>query len=585
MKKLLKYFRDYKIESILSPLFKLFEVSLELFVPYIMIQIIDTGIKTANRLLVLKFCIFLIVLGFLGLTFSLTAQFFAAKASVGFATKIRHALFSHIQKLSLSNMNKIGGDTLITRLTSDINQIQTGANLTLRLFLRSPFIVFGSLLMAFLIDKKLSLIFLVVIMLLFAVVFTITIFCISKYKKVQNFLDNILEKTRENLIGVRVIRAFCKEKEEIREFEKENDGFTYISERVAKVSNLLNPLTYVIINIGIAILIYNGAIRVENNELTAGKVVALYNYMSQILIELIKFVNLFLNITRSIACGNRVQAILDMEPEVDSLPPSENFVSAKANEHNDNDCDNIIEFKNVTLNYNGKISTKKEENALNNISFKVKKGETVGIIGGTGSGKTSLINLITRLYDVTEGEILVKGNSVQNYTLEKLRNLVVPVLQKVSIFRGSLRDNIKWGNADATDEEIISAIEVSQANELLKKGGLDFTIEQEGRNLSGGQKQRLTIARALIAKPEILIFDDSFSALDYVTDLKLRQAIKKLTYMPTIIMVSTRVSSIINADNIIVLDEGEVAGIGRHDDLIKNCNTYKEIYNSQYQEA
>lgn len=602
MKKLLIYFRDYKLESIASPVFKLFEACLELFVPFVIICIIDEGIKKGEQSLVVKFCIFLVGLSIFGLIFSVIAQFFAAKASVGFVTKIRHVLFSHIQKLSLADIDKIGGDTIITRLTSDINQIRTGANLTLRLFLRSPFIVFGALLMAFLIDKKMSIIFVIVILILFITVFTITIFCISKYKEVQGFLDKILEKTRENLIGVRMIRAFCKENDEIREFEKSNNTFTRISEKVAKVSNLMNPLTYTIINLGIAALIYQGAIKVENGELTAGKVVALYNYMSQILIELVKFVNLFLNITRSIACGNRVQAILDMqsgmketatnsdlilknEIKADKFDEPENKI--EINQKNNNPVsENAIEFKNVTLNYNDRKSLNPEENALNNITFSVKKGETVGIIGGTGSGKTSIINLIPRFYDVSEGEVSVNGISVKDYTFDKLRSLVAVTFQKVLLFKGTIRENIKWGNENASDNDIVEAIKIAQADELLnKEGGLDFIIEQEGRNLSGGQRQRLTIARALVGKPEILIFDDSFSALDYATDLKLRKALKNLPYKPTMVIISARISSIKNSDKIIVMNNGEIAGIGKHDELIEKCDIYNEIYRSQCQEA
>ena len=575
MKKLLIYIRDYKWESILGPLFKLFEACLDLIVPLVMAYIIDKGIGGNDKSLIVRLCLLLVGLGFVGLTFSITAQFFAAKASVGFVKQIKHAVFSHIQKFSFSDIDRLGTNTLITRLTSDMNQIQTGVNLTLRLFLRSPFIVLGAVVMAFTIDREIAVIFVVTIIVLSIVVFGVMLWCIPKYREVQNALDKVLGKTRENLTGVRVIRAFCKEEEEINNFEISNNFLTNLSKKVGMVSSLMNPLTYVIINVGIAALIYKGAIRVEAGVLTQGQIVALYNYMAQILVELIKFANMFLNITRSVACGNRVQSILEIAPGMkEGTDKAENI----------NNEDKIVEFNNVTLNYNGKASSNKEENALNNISFSVNKGETVGIIGGTGSGKTSLISLIPRFYDVSEGEVKVGGKSVTDYGFKELRKLVSVVLQEALLFKGSIRDNIKWGNEAATDGEIMEAVKTAQAEDVVnaKEGKLDFIIEQDGRNLSGGQKQRLSIARALVGKPEILILDDSSSALDYATDLALRKEIGTLAYRPTVFIVSQRTSSIMQADKIIVLDEGEMVGIGSHEELLEACEVYREIYNSQY---
>jgi len=576
LRKLLIYIRDYKLESILGPLFKLLEACMDLIVPLVMAYIIDKGIGGNDKGLIVRLCLLLVGLGFVGLTFSITAQFFAAKASVGFIKQVKHAVFAHIQKLSFSDIDRVGSNTLITRLTSDMNQIQTGVNLTLRLFLRSPFIVAGAVVMAFTIDVEIGILFVITIIILSAVIFGVMYWCIPKYRDVQSALDKVLGKTRENLTGVRVIRAFCKEDEEIRDFEKSNKFLTDLSKRVGTVSSLMNPLTYVIVNIGIATLIYKGAIRVEAGALTQGQIVALYNYMSQILVELVKFATMFLNITRSVACGNRVQSILDIEPgmkEVDITTTD----SDKMDE-------NIVEFSNVSLNYNGKLSPDSEENALNNINFTVKKGETVGIIGGTGSGKTSLISLIPRFYDASEGEVRIKGRNVAAYSFKELRKTVAVVLQKASLFKGSIRDNIKWGNENATDEEIMEAVRIACAEDVVnsKEGKLDFVIEQEGRNLSGGQKQRLSIARALVGKPEILILDDSSSALDYATDLALRKGINALEYKPTVFIVSQRTSSIMQADKIVVLDDGVLVGLGKHENLLKSCEVYREIYNSQY---
>ena len=576
MRKLLIYIRDYKLESILGPLFKLLEACMDLIVPLVMAYIIDKGIGGNDKGLIVRLCLLLVCLGFVGLTFSITAQFFAAKASVGFIKQVKHAVFAHIQRLSFLDIDRVGSNTLITRLTSDMNQIQTGVNLTLRLFLRSPFIVAGAVVMAFTIDVEIGILFVITIIILSAVIFGVMYWCIPKYRDVQSALDKVLGKTRENLTGVRVIRAFCKEDEEIRDFEKSNKFLTDLSKRVGTVSSLMNPLTYVIVNIGIATLIYKGAIRVEAGALTQGQIVALYNYMSQILVELVKFATMFLNITRSVACGNRVQSILDIEPgmkEVDITTTD----SDKMDE-------SIVEFSNVSLNYNGKLSPDSEENALNNINFAVKKGETIGVIGGTGSGKTSLVSLIPRFYDASEGEVRVKGRNVTDYSFKELRKTVAVVLQKASLFKGSIRDNIKWGNENATDEEIMEAVRIACAEDVVnsKEGKLDFVIEQEGRNLSGGQKQRLSIARALVGKPEILILDDSSSALDYATDLALRKGINALEYKPTVFIVSQRTSSIMQADKIVVLDDGVLVGLGKHEELLESCEVYKEIYNSQY---
>ena len=576
MRKLLIYIRDYKLESILGPLFKLLEACMDLIVPLVMAYIIDKGIGGNDKGLIVRLCLLLVGLGFVGLTFSITAQFFAAKASVGFIKQVKHAVFAKIQKLSFSDIDKVGTNTLITRLTSDMNQIQTGVNLTLRLFLRSPFIVAGAVVMAFTIDVEIGIIFVITIIILSSVVFGVMYWCIPKYRDVQSALDKVLGKTRENLTGVRVIRAFCKEDEEIREFEQSNKFLTDLSKSVGTVSSLMNPLTYVIVNIGIAVLIYKGAIKVEDGVLTQGQIVALYNYMSQILVELVKFANMFLNITRSVACGNRVQSILDIEPGM-----KEGDITTTDSDKMD---ENIVEFSNVSLNYNGKLSLDSEENALNNINFTVKKGETIGVIGGTGSGKTSLVSLIPRFYDASEGEVRVKGRNVTAYSFKELRNTVAVVLQKASLFKGSIRDNIKWGNENATDEEIMEAVRIACAEDVVnsKEGKLDFVIEQEGRNLSGGQKQRLSIARALVGKPEILILDDSSSALDYATDLALRKGINALEYKPTVFIVSQRTSSIMQADKIVVLDDGVLVGLGKHEELLESCEVYKEIYNSQY---
>ena len=574
LRKLLAYLRDYKKESVLGPLFKLFEACIDLIVPIIMATIIDKGITGGDTGLIIRLCFFLVGLAAGGLVFSITAQYFAAKASVGFIKQVKHVLFSHIQTLSFSNTDKLGAGTLITRLTSDMNQIQTGVNLSLRLFLRSPFIVLGSAVTAFVIDIKAGIVFAITIPVLAAIVFAIMLRCIPRYKEVQESLDKVLEKTRENLTGVRVIRAFCREDAEINEFEEKNKHLTELNKRVGRISALMNPVTYTVINLGIAALIYTGAIRVNSGDISQGQLVALYNYMAQILVELIKFANMFLNITRSIACGNRVQSVLELEAGM------ENGSLKDVAED-----DTVVEFKSVFLNYNENASlSDRSENALNDITFKARKGETIGIIGGTGAGKSSLVNLIPRFYDVNTGEVYVFGKNVKEYDLGTLRKKIGFVLQKAVLFKGSIRDNMKWGNEAASDEAILEALSKAQALEIIKgkEGGLDYMIEQGGKNLSGGQKQRFSIARALVKKPEILILDDSSSALDLATDAALRRSIRELSYKPVTFIVSQRTSSIMNADKIIVLDDGEAVGIGKHEELLENCEVYKEIYASQY---
>lgn len=568
MKKLFIYLKDYKKETILGPIFKLLEALLELMVPIVMADIIDKGIANKNAAYIVRMSLLLVCLGIVGLAFSITAQYFAAKASVGFVKKLRHALFKHIQSLSYSELDSLGTSTMVTRMTSDMNQVQNGMNLTLRLLLRSPFVVFGSMVMAFTIDVKSALVFAASIPVLSVVVFGIMLWCIPLYKKVQERLDKVLGITRENLTGVRVIRAFCKENEEIAEFTKRNQLLTKAQKYVGRVSALMNPITYIIINLSIAYLIWVGALQVQHGIITQGAVVALYNYMSQILVELIKLANLIINITKSVACGNRIQAVLEIESTLESGNVEEMAPS-----------DAAVEFSNVSLRYN-----KGGEDALSDISFKVCKGDTIGIIGGTGSGKSSLVNLIPRFYDATEGEVLVNGLNVKKYKLDTLRNIIGMVPQKAVLFKGTVRENMKWGRKDASDEEIYEALDIAQAREIVdrKEGRLDYVIEQGGRNLSGGQKQRLTIARALVRKPQILILDDSASALDFATDAALRKALRDMDSNPTVFIVSQRTSSIQHADNIIVLDDGKIAGMGTHSQLLEGCQVYKEIYESQF---
>lgn len=571
MKKLWKYMRDYRREGILAPLFKLLEASLELLVPLVMAQIIDIGIANGERGFILSRCGILAALAAVGLVCSITAQYFAAKASVGFAAKLRSTLFKHIQSLSYSKLDTQGTGTLIARITGDINQVQSGMNLALRLLLRSPFVVFGAMIMAFTIDIKAALVFVVTIPLLSIVVFGIMLWSIPMYKKVQARLDKVLGITRENLSGVRVIRAFCKEDEERREFGERNAALTKLQLIVGRVSAAMNPATYIMINLGIAVLIYVGALRVDSGILTQGQVVALYNYMSQILVELVKLASLIITITKALACAGRVSAALDVESDMhgaDTMPK-------------EIDTDEEVRFENVEFSY-----ATGGEPALSGISFSVKKGETIGIIGGTGSGKSSLVSLIPRFYDVTGGQVYIKGNDVKDYPLGALREMVGMVPQKAVLFKGTIRENLRWGSADATEKEMERALSDAQALEIVKAKpeGLDSPVAQNGKNLSGGQRQRLTIARALIKKPEILILDDSASALDYATDLALRRSLAALSYKPTVFIVSQRASSILHADKIAVLDEGKMVGLGTHDELMQTCPVYREIYYSQYEQ-
>lgn len=571
MKKLWKYMRDYRREGILAPLFKLLEASLELLVPLVMAQIIDIGIANGDRGFILSRCGMLAALAAVGLVCSITAQYFAAKASVGFAAKLRSTLFKHIQSLSYSKLDTQGTGTLIARITGDINQVQSGMNLALRLLLRSPFVVFGAMIMAFTIDVKAALVFVVTIPLLSIVVFGIMLWSIPMYKKVQARLDKVLGITRENLSGVRVIRAFCKEDEERREFGERNAALTKLQLMVGRVSAAMNPATYIMINLGIAVLIYVGALRVDSGILTQGQVVALYNYMSQILVELVKLASLIITITKALACAGRVSAVLDVESDMhgaDTMPK-------------EIDTDEEVRFENVEFGY-----ATGGEPALSGISFSVKKGETMGIIGGTGSGKSSLVSLIPRFYDATGGHVYIKENDVKDYPLGALREMVGMVPQKAVLFKGTIRENLRWGNADATEEEMERALSDAQALEIVKAKpeGLDSPVAQDGKNLSGGQRQRLTIARALIKKPEILILDDSASALDYATDLALRRSLAALSYKPTVFIVSQRASSILHADKIAVLDEGKMVGLGTHDELMQTCPVYREIYYSQYEQ-
>lgn len=571
MKKLWKYMRDYRREGILAPLFKLLEASLELLVPLVMAQIIDTGIANGDGGFILSRCGILAALAAVGLVCSITAQYFAAKASVGFAAKLRSTLFKHIQSLSYSKLDTQGTGTLIARITGDINQVQSGMNLALRLLLRSPFVVFGAMIMAFTIDVKAALVFMVTIPLLSIVVFGIMLWSIPMYKKVQARLDKVLGITRENLSGVRVIRAFCKEDEERREFGERNAALTKLQLIVGRVSAAMNPATYIMINLGIAVLIYVGALRVDSGILTQGQVVALYNYMSQILVELVKLASLIITITKALACAGRVSAALDVETDMHGADTEPREI----------DTDEEVRFENVEFSY-----ATGGEPALSGISFSVKKGETMGIIGGTGSGKSSLVSLIPRFYDATGGHVYIKGNDAKDYPLAALREMVGIVPQKAVLFKGTIRENLRWGNADATGEEMERALSDAQALEIVKAKpeGLDSPVAQNGKNLSGGQRQRLTIARALIKKPEILILDDSASALDYATDLALRRSLAALSYKPTVFIVSQRASSILHADKIAVLDEGKMVGLGTHDELMQTCPVYREIYYSQYEQ-
>lgn len=594
MRKLLVYLKDYKKETVLAPLFKLLEASFELFVPLVMAAIIDVGIAEGNKSYIVRMGLVLVGLALVGLVCSITAQFFAAKAAVGFATGLRHALFSHIQSLSFSEMDKVGVSTLITRMTSDINQTQSGVNLVLRLFLRSPFIVVGAMVMAFTVDVKAALIFVVTIPLLSLVVFGIMWITMPMYKKVQANLDKVLLITRENLTGVRVIRAFHKEKDETIRFRESNEELTELQKFVGRISGLMNPVTYVIVNGAVIVLIYTGAIRVEMGVLTQGAVVALVNYMSQILVELVKLANLIINVTKAIACGNRIQSVFEMKSSLEigqeksthRKSAQKELVQEKSAQKEIRQKESVqipdeyaVRFQHVCLTYQGA-----DEEALTDIDFAVKKGQTIGIIGGTGSGKSSLVHLIPRFYDATGGNVWINGRNVKDYPLQELRKKVGMVPQKAVLIQGSIEENLRWGNKDASVEELWEALRISQAEEFVRKlpEGLGHRVEQGGKNLSGGQRQRLTIARALVRKPEILILDDSASALDFATDARLRAAIRSIAYNPTVFIVSQRTSSVRHADCILVMDDGNLAGMGTHEELLASCPVYQEIYESQF---
>ena len=574
MKKLLIYLKAYRKEACLAPIFKMLEAVFELFVPLVIKGIIDYGIAAEDRAYCLRMGLLLLLLAVIGLAMATTAQWFSAIAAAGFAAKIKQVLMEHIQKLSYTELDTIGTSTLITRMTSDVNQVQTGTNLVLRLFMRSPFIVFGSMIMAFTIDFKAAMIFVITIPLLSVVVFGIMLSSIPLYKKVQSQLDRVLGITRENLTGVRVIRAFNKEEEEISHFKTENEQFTRLQTFVGKISALMNPLTFVIVNSAILVLVWTGAWRVEGGILTQGAVVALVNYMSQILVELIKLADLIINITKAVACGNRIQKVLEVEPSMEN--GSKGCVEEKSIPAN------AVDFNHVSLTYSGAGAP-----SLTDIDLHVKTGQTIGIIGGTGSGKTSVVNLIPRFYDATQGNVLVFGKPVKEQDMESLRSQIAVVPQKAVLFAGTIRENMKWGKEDATDEEIMEALTIAQAAEVVQKkeGGLDAFVEQGGKNLSGGQRQRLTIARALVRKPRILILDDSASALDFATDAALRKAIREMKNAPTVFIVLQRTSSIRFADQILVLDDGKSVGVGTHDELLTTCSVYKEIYDSQYKKT
>lgn len=570
MKRLLKYLKSYKKECVLGPLFKMFEATLELIVPLVIAAIVDSGIEGQSTSFVVKASLFLLLLGAVGLGFSLTAQYFSARAAVGFVTKLRYALFKKVGELSYSDIDELGTSTLITRMTQDASKVQNGLNLALRLLLRSPFVVFGAMIMAFTVDVKSALTFALVIPLLSVVVFGIMLITMPLYKKAQKGTDGLLARTRENLSGVRVIRAFGNEDEEIAAFENENDLLTAVQRRVGRISAMMNPLTYILINIAILLLIHTGAMQVSRGELTQGQVVALYNYMSQILVELIKLANLIISITKALASASRIADVLD-------IVPTENMGSLTVGKN----VGVAVEFRNASLSYRGS-----GEPSLESISFIANKGETVGIIGGTGSGKTSLVNMIPAFYKASEGEVLVNGTDVSEYSPAALRSMIGIVPQSAVLFKGTIRENMRWGNESASDEEILEAIKTAQATDVLNaKGGLDAEIEQGGKNLSGGQKQRLTIARALVRKPEILILDDSASALDYATDAALRKSIRELDSDTTVFIVSQRASSIMHADKIIVLDDGCAVGIGTHSELLDTCSVYREIYETQFGEV
>lgn len=566
MKNLLPYLKKYKLEAILGPLFKLLEATFELIVPLIVALIIDEGIKNNNKPFIVGMVLVICTLGLVGYVCSVTAQYFSAKAAVGFSTVLRSKVFEKIQSLSFTEYDELGTGTMITRITNDINQIQTGVNLTLRLFLRSPFIVFGAMIMAFTVDVRSALVFTVAIPVLAVIVFFIILYTMPLYKKVQGKLDNVLVKTRENLTGVRVIRAFALEEKETKDYVSLNKDLEKRQNIVASISNLMNPLTYVIVNMAIVIILWVSGLQVNLGSLKQGEVIAIYNYMSQILIELIKLANLIITISKAIACGNRISDILNLES------------SLQVTKNNEGYFNKYIEFRNVYFRYKNA-----QDYSLNNISFNVKKGETIGIIGATGSGKTSLVNLIPHFYDISEGVLKIAGEDVSSIDSKELRDRIAIVMQKSVLFKGTVRSNLQFGKMDATEEEMITALKLADAYDfVMDKDGLDTNVEQNGRNFSGGQKQRLSIARALIKKSEILIMDDSQSALDYATDAKIRKNIKSLDYKPTIFIVSQRTSAIKDANKIIVLDDGKMIGYGKHDELLLTCPVYSEIHYSQY---
>ena len=571
MKAILKYLKNYKLECVMAPLFKLLEACFDLLVPIVVKMIMDVGIKNGDRGYIVRGCLILVALGIIGLTCAIIAQYFAAKAAVGTATGLRHTLFSHLASLSYSNADKMGRSSMITRMTSDVNQVQSGVNMFLRLFLRSPIIVFGAMIMAFIVDKSntVAFTFVVVIPILAVIVFTIILAGIPLFKGVQSKLDKVTGLTRENLGGVRVIRAFNKENSEIEAFNEANRSHTTAQRFVGKITALMNPLTYVIVNLGIIAVVYLSAIEIDSGDMTQGDLFAIYNYMSQILVELVKLANTIVLMTKALACGHRIQAVLDtpagMSVAENTCDPDENAPA--------------VEFRNVTLNYTGEGDA-----TLENVNFEVKRGETVGVIGGTGSGKTSLVNLIPRFYDATAGEVRVFGKNVKEYDTEALRESIAVVPQKAVLFKGTIRSNLLWGKPDANEDEMNYALNVAQASDFVaeKEGRLDAEVAQLGKNFSGGQRQRLTIARAIVKRAPILILDDSASALDFATEAKLRRALKELDYDPTVFIISQRTSSISHADKIVVLDDGAVVGIGKHDALLESCPVYREIYDSQF---
>ncbi len=568
MKKLLVFLKNYKKESFLAPLFKMLEAIFELIVPLVVASVIDDGILTGNKTFILLRCGLLVLLAVVGMTASITAQYFAAKAATGFGRELRSALFHKIQSLSFTELDKIGTSSLITRITTDANQVQNGVNLVLRLFLRSPFIVFGSVIMAFTVDVKSALVFAAAVPLLSLIVCGITAYTIPKYRQVQYNLDTITLKTRENLSGARVIRAFTQEENEREDFEEKNRILSVLQKAVGRISALMNPLTYVTVNFAIILLVHIGAIRVHSGMLSQGDVVALYNYMSQILIELIKLANLVITVTKALACATRIESVLELKNSLEYT--SDNSVLS----------DNAVDFIDVSLRYRDAANDSLEE-----ITFSAQKGSVIGVIGGTGSGKSSLVSLIPHFYDATGGKVLVNGVNVNAYDDEKLRSKIGFVLQKAALFKGTVRDNLKWGCETATDDEMLDALSQAQIlDSVMEKGGLDAEIEQNGSNLSGGQKQRLSVARALVRKPEILILDDSSSALDFATEAAMRKEILSLEYNPTVFIVSQRASSVMAADKIITLDDGRAVGIGTHSELLKSCTVYREIYESQFGE-